>query len=429
MKRKLKAKLIVFLLAILSLFVFAGCSMGESLEEILETRNLNPQVTYYTNGGQFENKNRKKDIYYSVGSKALNIGVVTPVSGSIEITRANFEFVGWYHVAEVIDEESGLCELGEAVDFSVPLEEGDHWIVAAKWRALAGLKVVMACEDGKTISGTAAGKNGGAVSYKNGDTLGEIEYDSKDEIVSSATTPEKVFFKVKNKAYTFVGYYTDAKCTTPVTWPIKRGVEQQTIYAKYVAGDWTLVKDSQDVYDMFEALRNGANKRYWLCNDIDSANSALDFSVAKFAGEINGNGYTIKNLTVNKTVSATEPAVALFGAIEETAVLKDITFENVNFNVTMKLTTFQASVYFAFLSKAEGATVSNVNLSGKMTVDGVKGAVVENINAGDAADYTKCLFGGYNTDSEYVTASEGKEFVVAGTAEDIVDFQIVKAND
>ena len=180
---------------------------------------------------------------------------------------------------------------------------------------------------------------------------------------------------------------------------------------------------------MFDGLKNGETNRYWVCNDIDVASMPLDLTIKSFAGEINGNGYTIKNLTVNKTISATEPAIALFGAMEETAVIKNLTLENVNFNATMKLASFQASVYFVFLSKAEGATVSNVSISGKMTVDGVKGAVVENINKNDALDYTKCLFGGYNADSEYVAASEGKEFVVAGTAEEIVEFKIKKAND
>ena len=51
MKRRMRTKLIVLLMAILSLFVFAGCSMGESLDEALATRDLTAQVTYYANGG------------------------------------------------------------------------------------------------------------------------------------------------------------------------------------------------------------------------------------------------------------------------------------------------------------------------------------------------------------------------------------------
>ena len=94
MGRKMKAKLIALLLAILSLFVLAGCSMGESLDEVLDTRDLSPHVTYYANGGLFESNNAVKDLYYSTGSKALNIGTVNPISGSVDIKRDGFEIVG-----------------------------------------------------------------------------------------------------------------------------------------------------------------------------------------------------------------------------------------------------------------------------------------------------------------------------------------------
>ena len=143
MKGKMKAKLIAFFTAILALFVFAGCSMGESLEEVLETRDLSPRVTYYANGGLFESNNGVKDLYYPTGAKALDIGKINPTSGSISISRSGFEIVGWC-IAEQVDEETGLCTLGDEWDFTTQLKEGEHIKLAAKWRALVGLQVVMA---------------------------------------------------------------------------------------------------------------------------------------------------------------------------------------------------------------------------------------------------------------------------------------------
>lgn len=424
MKRGMKTKLIVLLMAILSLFVFAGCSMGESLDEALATRDLTAQVTYYANGGLFENNAKVKNIYYSTGSKALHIGEVNPTSGSIDISRAGYELAGWYHVDKITDEKNGLCELGDEVDFSTPLAEGEHWTIAAKWRALVGLKVVMVCDAGATIAvDKAIDLKEGVTSFKNGDVIGEIGYDSKDT-VTSAATPDVKLFTVKNKTHTFFGYYADAACTKEVSWPIKRGETQQTVYAKYIEGDWTFVKTAREVSQMFAALKGGANKRYWIANDIDCSSLTSVDSITSFGGEIKGNGYTLSNLTFNKSLTAGVNKFAMFGDIQETAKLSDITFTGVKLNATLR-PSMHAQIYVVFTSKAAGATVANVNVSATLTVDAPKGenaSFVDNINGSGAMTYDNCLFGGYTTDEEYVTVSGGNEFVVDGSAEDFVIF-------
>ena len=419
MKRMLKNKLIVFLLAILSLFVLAGCSMGDSLQDVLENNDLKAQVTYYANGGVFENSKTKKDIYYKADSKILNLGVVNPTSGSVNVTRDNYELAGWYHVTKVVDESKGLCELGEQVDFTSTIAAEEHWTIAAKWRALEGLRVVMVCDEDSTI---VVDKNinavEGAKSFKNGDVIGEIDYDSKDTVTSSAT-PDNKLFTVKDKTHTFYGFYMDAECTTPVEFPIKRGETQQTVYAKYIEGNWTFVRTARDVSSMFSALRGGANKQYYLMNDIDCSSVSSVDMITTFAGEIQGNGYKISNLTINKTLTAGDNKASLFGNMKAMAIVENITFENVTINVSMR-TAFHLEAYLVFVAKEANAKVSNVNVSGSMTVDLVPNAVIDNMQANDVMSYENCLFGGYTTDSEYVTTSEGKEFVVTGNPEDMI---------
>lgn len=427
MRRKIKAKWIAFLTAILSLFVFVGCSMGESLDEVLETRDLNPCVTYYANGGLFESNSAKKQLYYSVGAKALDIGKINPTSGSVSVKRDGFELVGWCEVEEgnVLDEEKGFCELGDEWDFTTQLQEGDDIILAAKWRALVGLQVVMVCDEGSAVAVGKKVENDATLkgeTFQDGDVIGEIAYDSKDSI-SSAATPDTRLFTVKDKTHTFYGYYWDKECTKEIAWPIQRGEEQQTVYAKYIKGDWTFVKTADDVYKMFNALKGGAKKSYWLCNDVVYTKSVALDGMTSFAGEIQGNGYTISGLKFNKSLTQGVNKFSIFGDIKETAKISDLTLENVS--VSLKLRpNIHTQVYLVFTSMATGATVSNVTIAMAETdglvIDGPDTSFVDNINGTGTENYESCLYGGYEADAEYIAESAGQGFTVMGAPAEFI---------
>ena len=425
MGKKLKKTLIVLLLALCALFVFAGCELGITKEDALNLRGVNAQVTYYANGGRFEKNNQKKktDFYFKAGSTAYDYAAkdVILLSGKAEIDRVNFEFMGWYFVEEVTDEANGLCTLGEKVDFSVPLKEGEHWLVAAKWKALTGLQVVLVTEDGASVSGTTNDKDKTPVTYKNGDTIGEVEYDYTTDQVKNAPSE---FFKVNNKTHTFYTYYSDAECTQKAQFPITRGDEEQTIYAKYIQGDWTVVSKASDVRTMFSGLQSGSNKRYILLEDIDCSKLSEVNAIRKMNGEIKGCGYTLKGLKVVGGLTGNNNAFALFGAIGETAKITDLTIENVSMNAKFSTPDFHANVYFLFTAKSENATVSNVTVSGSLKITGPSSCVADNIMTGSGNVFTNCLYGGYTTDAEYVTVSQGKEFTVKGNVEDIVTVEL-----
>lgn len=427
MGRKFKKTLIVLLLALCALFVFAGCELGETKDDALALRGLDPQVTYYANGGRFEKNNQKKvtNFYYKVGATAYDYGAkeVTLLSGKAEIDRVDFEFMGWYFVEEVIDEENGLCTLGEKVDFDVPLKEGDHWLVAAKWKALVGLQVVLVTEDGATLNGTMNDEGKTSVTYKNGDKIGEVEYDYTTDKIENEPGE---FFKVTDDTHTFYTYYDDPECTKKTQFPIVRGDEAQTIYAKYIVGEWTVVSKPEDVRRMFSSsgLQSGANKRYILLNDIDCSKLSEVTAIRKMNGEINGNGYTLKGLKVIGELSGKNNSFGLFGAIGATAKITDLTIENVSMTAKFSTPEFHANIYFLFASKDENATVSNVTVSGTLKIIGPSSCVIDNIMTEDGNVYTNCLYGGYTTDAEYVTLSQGKEFIIKGNAESIVSVEL-----
>ena len=415
MKKKTKSKLLVLVASLAAALLIGGCSLGDSLEDVLTNNNLVAQVTYYSNGGAFEGTPDKKDLYFKEGKKALNIGVVTPTNGSAEIERKNYVFDGWYFA--VLDNDgkpvyedavNKIYKLGDKVDFNVPLQAGDHWIVVAKWVANVKVNVMLVCDADASIPLKV--KDGEeAVSYQNGDIVATRTYDTKNEVVNPGDG--KAPFTMNGKEYTFVEYYADEACTQFVQWPIQKQETDVTIYAKYIKGNWNVVRTARDVTDMFNSV--SAGKRYWLTKDIDVSSSKIA-AKATFDGEIQGNGYTISNLIVQKSKISAGSTVSLFGEIQSTAIIENLTLDGLTF--TYSLQSSPVTIYFAFTSIAAGAKINNVKLRGKMEVTKSTDHIITTISEG----YTNCLYGGYATDAEYLEQTDGKGFVVEGDVEEFI---------
>ena len=430
MKSRFKNKLIVLLLALVSLFVLAGCTFSQTLDEFIESEKIKVCITYYVNGGEFKGSSSvTKDLYYHNGDMPLNITESPDTAdedfsfgkGSIYITKENYVLVGWYPVTEVIDESKGLCEIGEeAFDFTKALEGGNNLItikLAAKWQKREGVKIQLAQivdEDLNVLTDKAIAVDSpkdyiteGKTSFVTGDLMGEIFYAKNDTLSQNGANPESMLFTVADKAYTFFDYYEDEACTTPVTWPVQRGETQTTIYARYMVGDWNYVSEDDDVRTMFNSgLKSGKN--YWLKNDIDCSKITVS-PISDTKGVLKGNGYTISNLKVAQTFNAGTYTVALFGAIEATAEIKDVTFENlsIEYKLGRKVDCF-ATIYYVFTS-LNTDKIANVKIKGELSLKINQNITVTNISAENKTNY---LFGGYATDEAYKTASNNQGFVV-----------------
>ncbi len=442
MKKKSKSKLIILLSAMVSTFFLGGCAIRESLDDILAKYDLTARVTYYSNGGAFDGTPDIKDIYYKEGALALDIGNedIKVNSGTATISRSKFMLTGWYYAVDenkdgepdyadankdgipdcqvdtdkdgtpdyldkdadgdgIEDKErvtiENVYKLGEAVDFSKPLQAGDHWQIIAGWQPDVKVQVLLCSPDlaeGETI--TVHSKDDTGASYKNGDVIETRIYDKDTGKLGKKDAP----FTAKNRSFTFLEYYMDKDCTTPVQWPLERaeGQEKDTlIYAKYIKGDWEVVSSVSDVKDMFGGLTTTI--RYWLLNDIDMGGETITLSQNMTNCEIRGNNYTISNLKVLKT-SLQKGKIGLFGDISASAKLTDFTVSDLELTYRL-LPTTTLSLYFAFSSLAEGATVQNVNLKGSWVIEKEPGWAIQNM-IGDS-DFTNCLYGGYATDNEY----------------------------
>ncbi len=422
MKKKLKNKIIVFLLALMSLFILGGCSLGSSLNDVKKDYNLTAQVTYFANGGAFNNSKTQKDMYYTAGSKALNIGVVNPTSGSVSITNSQGEFDGWYFVevdAEgnpvLEDEEKGLYKLTDKkVDFTVALADGDHWIIGAKWKSLTNLKVKIVVDTGLTVPFDAEKINEYIIlpetvkektSFQNGDIIGEFEYERDDSVYAPGEP-----FEVADKSFTFVEYYRDLECTEFAfedEYYYKQG-DDDIIYAKYIVGDWKIVKDKATASTMFSAMASG---RYWLIADIDMQTTTVNIFTT--GCEIQGNGKKLSNLKIERisNIGGADNVYSLFGTVKATAKIENLTIENVTMTYRLK---GDCEVYFVCNKIETGARVTNVSVQGTFLWEKKKSS--GNIT-NFANGFDHCLYGGFESDIEY-TAENG--FKVVGTPNEFI---------
>ena len=281
------------------------------------------------------------------------------------------------------------------------MQENAHWTVAAAWTALSKVKVQLVCDDGATLSVSDT------LSYKNGDVIKEYSFTSTGIVQSTSNAP----IKVLENAYSFVEFYADEACTAKVEWPIQKGEEDIFIYAKYIEGNWKMLKEADDVEDMF--MNAYAETRYYLVNDIDCSVLKYAFEPIKtFNCELQGNGYTISNFKVEKTRLSNASKTSIFGELSETAVLENVTFDNVTVRYETIPNAF-IETYLVCTSIHEKATINNVTINGTMEVVLANGAKIANIPAIESGyDKSHWQFGGYEKDEDYANINVSAELII-----------------
>ena len=387
MNKKMKKFIVAMLGVVAALFTLGGCSFGITKDDILQENNLTAQVTYFANGGLFENNTNKKEIYYPAGNPALNIGAPEMEVANAKISYADHELDGWYYVVLDVDgsvmyedlEKTKLL-LGERVDFSVALQEGDCWYIAAKWNTLQKVDVKLMVFDGNdqpTQSATVTTDDG--LSYSTGSVVQQFSFEN-GEVKTATLAP----FKAQDNAFTFVQFYADEACTQNVQWPILRDETKDgniSIYAKYLTGTWKILKTAKDVevafeggYDRSTGIDFGFSESfgYYLVNNVDCSGTSVkpisETANSGYAAKFYGNGYTISNLKVEMTYKSVSKSVSLFGQIKSAAKICDLTLDNLQIKYTC-LNMSTLSPYLAFTSIENTASVKNVTLSGVMTLD------------------------------------------------------------
>lgn len=415
MRRGLKYKVIAFLAALLSVFALAGCGkLNDTLDDVLNQYDVKSQVTYYAGEKGWFGKEasgelvRTLDLYYKSAQKPFAVGMAEASSGSVSLQSDDYEIVGW-KVVETDEngnpkfaDESKTTPIvtSEDFDFSKSLEDGKHYHVAAVWQKKEMLDIKL-LEGSLSFTLTEDGAET-SHSYAAGDIIASVSYGTQTSI-SRIGNPLKT-----GGAYTFLEYYADAAGTTVASWPIQRNGtgENKVVYAKFLEGEWELLKTASDVRKTFTSSNLKGN--YYLCNDIDCSSLSALAPLTSFAGTLNGNGHKISNLKFLKAQISTGK-YAIFGEIKETASIQNITFENVSLTYKTRPGSSEdrpnlAELYFVFTKIENGATVENVTFDGgSVTVELSKRFIIENMmsNLGDEWQLTNWKFGGFASDEAY----------------------------
>ncbi len=145
---------------------------------------------------------------------------------------------------------------------------------------------------------------------------------------------------------------------TGVTGSFIEEVDQLT-EGEAIAQGYTIIKTA----DELQAMQDNLSGKYILMNDIDLDGYSWT-PIDSFTGELNGNGFVVRNLTINKP---TEYDVGLFGSTD-TATIKNLGIENAS-------VTGGNSVGI-LMGYAFGSSISNCYVEGNVTGDSYIAGVV-----------------------------------------------------
>ncbi len=441
MKRRLKRAALLILLIVAALLTFVGCELGMTKEQALGKYNLEASVTYYANGGKFSSGATKQEVWYKSDSRPINFVADGQMSGTeMNLTRDKYKFLNWYHVAEEGKNEDGTPilssvydektkqyfytpDLSRPVDFSKKLQKDEHWYICADWEAELMVRVYLVCESpiqGSLGSDLVTYYPVGSAEAQQDETKALLyTYDFRGGVADFQWD----YYPVRPISdHTFVGYYYDKACTQLVTGKIAKDEADVVLYAKYIEGDWNIIRKASEVKDIFQS--NSASDKFYFIKDIDMTGVTCGLRTPRETKcTILGNGFTVKNLTVEKS---SKVGLSLFGAVSKNAVVENLTFENVtctyNFPKPAEGATSNLSVYFVCASVDAGAKVENVTFKGALSMNlelpKENVHVINFENADGSYKYTSCLFGG-ESDAAYTEANPNG-FKVEGNPEEFI---------
>lgn len=424
MRNKTKIGLSLFLISVGSaaLALFAGCSGEMGADEFLASKDATNQiVTYYANGGFFDGTRNivVKDIHYVPDSYV--IGDFNEVQ-NVSVAKDENSFGGWYYVetkdgkpvtsdGKPLDATcSNISKTNTPVDFSVKIKQDEHWYVYADWIPNIKVDVVLVTDD----NGDMHGEDGTTV-YKNGEILTHKNFQQGVAIIDMETP-------VKSSDYTFTQFFNDKECTDPVLkgidMPKGDNPANPVIYARYIKGNWNIVKDSSGVRRMLNGLNSG---NWYICNmsenktiDCGSLTGLASLRQGEVGARVEGNGYTLKNLSYKIVNSAIQQdgRYSLFGIFGAESVMRNVTFENLSVTVT---TAREASLYLLAAGASDSAVLENVKFKNVSLSINTASNVLNIGKNGEEYDTRNWLLGGVGgTDKAFlekftgVTVESGK---------------------
>ena len=172
--------------------------------------------------------------------------------------------------------------------------------------------------------------------------------------------------------YNFVGWYTAASGGTQITdangimlnnWSI---ANDTTLYAHWeqTYADYTYIASVDELRAMVNDL--SANAKYMLVTDIDLSNYGNWSPLGAFYGTLEGNEHIISGLTNTVSSLTTNNGKSqnyyygFFTTVEETGVVRNITFENTNISITGITAGYNSAHFLGVVCGNNAGTIENV---------------------------------------------------------------------
>ncbi len=426
MKNKVKIILLFVCVVTLSLSL-AACAEGLKIEDY-EKRGYKVFVTYDANGGNFLGRSGvsimdlfKPDDYQADASGVARIKLIEPTSetrpvsgaSSIKLTRPGYFFAGWYKTRSLLTNEAGnvVDESGAELELL-----GDTYVYAGTEDAAQpayiysdywdfGNDVIEYAEGDGLVSFTLYA---GWVQYyefhyyhqKDGEweLFGKTDFDYKSTNAQGSSSSDHdtiwipdwhegsmkhswsysdrgTYTFPKVSGATFSKAYLDPECTQEITeafrhegtLDIERGIavnRVQNIYVALLEGERYRIETAEQL-----STNPNLNGYYEILADLDFSDVSWPalLSTNTFNGRIysaEGNRYSLKNISVRHT-SDTATVGGLFGIISETAVIKDVSFENVTYDIARTGARLRDTSFGLFAGIIEdGAEITDVEVGG-----------------------------------------------------------------
>ena len=124
----------------------------------------------------------------------------------------------------------------------------------------------------------------------------------------------------KMPGHTVYGYFADAECTQPFTFPHTFGETDETVYVSLLEGTWLIVRTPAAFQ---KGVNAGAN--LYLDADLDFSQVATGWQVRDFGGTLNGNGHADVNISFSAKVNGTYAVAGFAWAAESGARVENVT--------------------------------------------------------------------------------------------------------
>ncbi len=386
--KKMRSVLITFML-LATLFLVTACAGSTNPYEGYDAEGYTVSVRFDANGGEFGTGLTSIVDAYDPSKLPKNsagnyeLGLLAPdnqIRGSgnyYEVSRPNYFLAGWYTERTESKDGNGNVVYSYAGkwDFSKDLYEVD----ASKTYTSSEPVVTLYAAWVPMFQINFVDRNSGEAL---GDTYAFNPL-STTEIKVPAWNKDGAMemYKFPKKAgYTFEAAYYDQAGTQRIEGTVNHtgkvneatGTAENhvmTVYVDMMEGEWFQISTVEQFQK--NARPNGS---YILHADLDFADTFWPTALmyGNFTGTIEGNGHKIMNVKLLQNDTG-RTSIGLFGALTETAQLKDLTFENIN--LTIQNGTRMAGTFYGLLagSASEKAALTNVSiLSGKIQVDASK---------------------------------------------------------